>query len=391
MNFFSKYFCCYIFRHIAREALPLAFIFALTGAWTPLAMAHSASDSFFTLELKQDSLSGRLDLALRDLEYLLSLDDNQDGAITWGELRAHRSAISAYVSERLSISRDAQPCEFHIRDLLVDIHSDGAYAVLQLEGACPKALQENDRLSVVYRMFFDADPQHRGLFDMTVQGLQHIGVFTPGRTEISFEAGQSTSAEQAVHFLKEGILHIWGGFDHILFLLALLFPAVLQRDGKSWHGASSYKKVLIAVAGTVTAFTIAHSITLALSVMHVVVLPSRFIESVIALSVALAALNNLYPLCRAEKVWAVAFVFGLMHGLAFAEVLRDLRLSGWALGISLISFNVGVELGQLSVISLFLPLAYALRHTRFYRTVVLHGASLGVFFLAMRWFVQRAF
>ncbi len=139
----------------------------------------------------------------------------------------------------------------------------------------------------------------------------------------------------------------------------------------------------------VTAFTLAHSLTLTLASLELVTLPSRWVESAIAASVAVAALNNLVPLFRGRRPLA-AFAFGLLHGFGFAGVLADLGLPQSSLVLSLFGFNVGVELGQLAIVAVFLPLAFLTRRTAFYRGLMTGGSALIVIIGAL-WFVERAF
>ena len=140
----------------------------------------------------------------------------------------------------------------------------------------------------------------------------------------------------------------------------------------------------------VTAFTLAHSITLSLAALGLISLPSRLVESAIAASVIFAALSNLRGAVELKR-WVMAFVFGLIHGFGFASVLADLGLPQNALVLALVGFNVGVEIGQLAIVAVFLPLAFLLRRTRFYQVAVLKGGSLIVALLATWWLVQRAF
>jgi HupE / UreJ protein len=140
----------------------------------------------------------------------------------------------------------------------------------------------------------------------------------------------------------------------------------------------------------VTAFTVAHSITLSLATLGWVDLPSRLVEATIAASVVLAALNNVWPFFQGRR-WMVAFGFGLIHGFGFASVLADLGLPRDALALALVGFNLGVEAGQLAIVAAFLPWAYALRQGVFYRRVVLWGGSLAIAAIAAAWFVERAF
>jgi hypothetical protein len=140
----------------------------------------------------------------------------------------------------------------------------------------------------------------------------------------------------------------------------------------------------------VTSFTAAHSITLSLAALGLVSLPSRLVESAIALSVVLAAANNIWPVV-AHKRWLVAFGFGLIHGFGFASVLAELGLPADALVLSLLGFNAGVEIGQMAIVAVFLPLAFLLRRTRFYlRGVFLVGSWL-IMLVALVWLAERVF
>jgi hypothetical protein len=188
----------------------------------------------------------------------------------------------------------------------------------------------------------------------------------------------------------EGVWHIWIGFDHILFLVALLLPAVASRVQGKWQALPAFKPAFWSVLKIVTAFTVAHSITLSLATLGVISLPSRWVESIIAFSVVVAALNNIFPLFS-ERRWAMAFLFGLIHGFGFATVLADLGLPQNALILALVGFNLGVECGQLAIVAGFLPLAFFLRHTWFYRRVVLFGGSILIAILAAVWLAERAF
>jgi hypothetical protein len=272
---------------------------------------------------------------------------------------------------------------------MLDKHSDGTYAVLTLAARCDSPGQA---LTARYSLLFDVDPSHRGL----VQWIAAGGA-TPQALVFGTDSAQQALALQPQgawrtlkQYLVDGVWHIWIGYDHILFLLALLLPSVLVRRGREWAGVDRFGRAVTEVVKVVTAFTLAHSITLSLAALDVISLPSRLVESAIALSVIFAALNNLRGTIHSRR-WVLAFAFGLIHGFGFASVLADLGLPQQALVVALVGFNVGVELGQLAVVAAFLPLAFGLRGTRFYRTGVLKAGSLAVALLAGWWFVQRAF
>jgi hypothetical protein len=272
---------------------------------------------------------------------------------------------------------------------MLERHSDGTYAVLALQARCATLA---DRLQVHYSLFFDVDPTHRGLVQWTPLGASQPQalVFAADSARQELRLAAPSGWETLRQYVVEGIWHIWIGFDHILFLVALLLPAVLVREGGAWSPTPSLKRATVEVLKVVTAFTLAHSITLSLAVLGFVSLPSRVVESVIAASVVVAALNNLRGTIDRRR-WVMAFVFGLVHGFGFASVLADLGLPQGALALALVGFNVGVELGQLAIVAAFLPAAIALRGTRFYRIGVLRFGSLVVAALASWWFIQRAF
>ncbi|WP_300318975.1 HupE/UreJ family protein [Accumulibacter sp.] len=350
------------------------------------ALAHKASDSYLILDVSGNTLSGQWDIALRDIDFALGLDLDGNGEITWGEVRTRHADIDAWALGRLGVQRGG-PCRVRVTDHLVDSHTDGAYAVLQLAGECPRA---DGDVSLSYRLLFELDALHRGLLRLTVDGTPHSAVLAPERAEQRFAAGQGSRLAQFAQYLVEGIWHIWIGFDHILFLLALLLPAVLVHQEGRWRGVPHFRDALREVLWVVTAFTIAHSITLSLAALGLVSLPSRLVESAIAASVVLAAANNLKPLVEGLR-WLVAFAFGLIHGFGFASVLAELGLPQQALVLSLLGFNVGVEVGQLAIVAVFLPLAFALRNTAFYRRGVFVGGSLATLTIALVWLIERAF
>jgi hypothetical protein len=354
------------------------------------AFAHKPSDSYLTLAVADGKVDGQWDIALRDLDVALGLDTDQDGAITWGEVRAKHAQIASYALARLTVGSAGAPCAPVMREQLIDQHSDGAYAVLHFGLDCAAAPAS---LDVDYRLFFDIDPQHRGLVKVAAQGDARAGIFSADAPSQRFDLADAAPLAQFAEYLREGVWHIWTGFDHILFLLSLLLPAVLVRGpapGGAWTGVPRFRAAFLDVFKVVTAFTIAHSITLTLAALGMVSLPSRFVESAIAASVVLAALNNVRPVVYGGR-WIFAFLFGLIHGFGFASVLTDLGLPQGSLLLALVAFNLGVELGQLAIVAVFLPVAYAIRDTALYRRAVFVGGSLLVAAIAAAWLVERAF
>jgi hypothetical protein len=363
----------------------VALLFAAAAMMAAPAQAHKPSDSYLTLDVQGRTVDGQWDIALRDLDMAIGLDGDGNGELTWNEVRGRGDAIAAYALARLKLAGGGSACPLHITGLLLDEHSDGAYAVLRLRGECGA---EVATLDVDYRLLFDIDPQHKGLLQLRHGGQASTAIFDPDSARQTLRVADASALRQFGDYVRHGIWHIWIGFDHILFLLSLLLPAVLVFHERRWQGRPTFRAAVLDVLKIVTAFTLAHSITLTLATLGVVALPSRLVESAIAASVVLAALNNLWPLFHGRRALA-AFVFGLIHGFGFASVLLDLGLPKASLLLSLVGFNVGVELGQIAIVTLFLPLAFMLRNSAVYRKGILGVGSCMIALLALAWLVER--
>jgi len=351
-----------------------------------LSFAHKPSDSYLRLTVDESIIQGQWDIALRDLEHAIGLDGNDDGTITWGEVRTRHDAIASYALSRLQLNEANSQCWTHMQSHLIDHHSDGAYAVLQFSIHCPTI---PTILNLRYGLFFDVDPLHRGLLQVTHQSRTQTAVLSPEQPTVQLDLRTNSSWREFLEFGREGVWHIWIGYDHILFLITLLLPAVLWWKAGQWQAVESFRPALREVLSIITAFTLAHSITLSLAALEVVTLPSQWVESVIAGSVVFAALHNLFPIIQVRR-WIVGFVFGLVHGFGFASVLADLALPLTSMFVALAGFNIGVEVGQLCIVSAFLPLAYAIRHSWTYRYLAVQFGSVCIAGVAFIWFLERS-
>lgn len=366
---------------MSRLLLIVALLFGSTGS----AQAHKASDSFLRITVAAERVDVRWDIALRDLEFAIGLDNDADGAITWGEVRRADAAITAHALSRLAIRGDAADCPLAATAALKIIeHSDGRYAVLSVGGRCPSAPAQ---LEIDYRLLFDIDAQHRGLLNLAYGDATLTAVFAPDRRLQTFGSGSPARVFRT--YFHEGIWHVWKGADHMLFLAGLFLPAVLRRKQGGWVPARSLGAALRDTAALVTAFTLAHALTLALAASGVFSPPSRLVESLVAASVLFAGLNNLLPMVQ-RRLWLLAGFFGLIHGAAIAGALLELGLPAQGRVTALLAFNLGVELAQLALVAVVVPLCFAGRHSARFRNAVLVPGSLIVAIAGLAWLLQRA-
>lgn len=350
------------------------------------AMAHKPSDSY--LFLQKDGLV-RWDIALRDLEQALGLDNNQDGQLTWRELKQQESKISAYALSRLKLSQNETVCSLSLQVMQLDEHSDGAYAVLMLTPTC--SLAANAKLQFNYQLLFDLDSTHRGVLLDQREGISASSmIFSKEQPSLSISPEQLSTWSTFVNYIGEGVYHIGIGLDHLLFISMLILPAVLRVKDYVWEEVTSFQPAFWNLLKVITAFTVAHSITLSLAALNLVSLPSRWVESAIALSIIVLALNIFHPLVKQDQWW-LAFGFGLLHGFGFASVLMELEIPQSVLIQALLGFNLGVELGQLILVLLLFPLAYVWRASKFYQVPVLYGSAAITLILASIWLLERAF
>jgi hypothetical protein len=356
-----------------------------------LALAHKPSDSYLSLTVEDGgTLSGQWDIALRDLERAVGVDRNRDAAITWGELKASRDELRDHILSRLTVTARNEDrervCVLDNVDLKVDDHVDGAYAVFLLNGDCgmsPLALTLN------YRFLFDRDASHQGLVDVRFgDGSSQAVALSNAHREQTLRRDGGNGLTALATFFRQGVHHILIGYDHILFLLTLLFPAVLVWRQGAWQPKESMRESLLTTLGIVTAFTVTHSLTLALASLGLVNLPSWLVESAIAITVGLGAASNLAPQYFPRR-WVMALVFGLIHGLGFAAVLSDLGLEGGSLVLTLLGFNLGVEAGQALIVLVFVPAAFLVRRTAAYRRWFVPIGSVAIIAIASVWAVER--
>ena len=371
------------------------------------AQAHKSSDAYLFFDQQPERTTLRWDIALRDLDQALALDADGNRDLTWGEVRAAWPRIDALALASLAVPG----CAFEVSGHALEQRNDGAYAVLQMSAPC----QMTAGAALHYSLFVDIDPTHRGIVRHTLAGAApSLRMLVPAAIPVAVRAAVSVAAASPAlspapavavalpapasptpatdghspSFIGEGVHHILTGYDHLLFLLCLLLPSVLRREPGRWLAVAGWREALLPVAKTVTLFTLAHSVTLALAALGWVKLSPSFVEPAIAATIMLAAFDNLRPWLLRWRGW-VTFVFGLIHGFGFAGVLGELDLPPAQFGWALFQFNLGLELGQLSLVLLVVPLLFALRRRPAYVPVVLRAGSGLALLLAAVWLVER--
>jgi hypothetical protein len=351
------------------------------------AAAHGIGMSQLRLRIDGAHIEGEWEIQLRDARRALGLDPTVAGEPGWREVRDRESQLRAYLAGRLSLTGDSLACPLELTPAPMEWQLLQSQVMFHLVAACPS---EFKRLGIHCDFLFDLDPTHRAYFSVEDARVTSVGALDAGLRSVAFDVHQFHVLSTITEFIREGTHHIWTGFDHMLFLLALLLPAPLVRKGVDWSPRAGFWRTAREVTKVVTAFTLAHTLTLCLSFFGAVTLRAQWVEVGIAFSVFAAAWNNLRPFLPG-RAWVMAMTFGLVHGLGFAGALSNLMLPRHARGLALASFNVGVELGQLAVVALMLPLLYGSSRRSWYPRLVMGAGSVVIAWLAVIWMLERGF
>ena len=363
--------------------LRLACALLALGGTVVAAGAHDLRVATLTMtDAAADSLMLTVTLDAQDVDQLIALDDNVDGMLQWREFDAHRDELAGLVTRQLGIGRGSRACGLHPRHGSGVLGGQPAMLALVFTLRC---LDAGESMTIQHQLLTDVDPAYPLLLRVGAPDAPAVAL-APGTHRIAWpvnagidQAGTAAGPTRLVDFATLGVHHILTGLDHVAFLLLLLLP--VARDG-------SLRQQLLAVAGIVTAFTLAHSVTLSLAVNGSLTLPGRPVEIVIAASVILAGvLNALRP--RHRIGWLLAYAFGLVHGVGFAGALAETTGAAGLPVPELIAFNVGVEVGQLLLVSIALPLLATLGDRARFRRVVQPAISLSLAASGVVWLAQR--
>lgn len=383
------------------------------------AQAHKGSDAYLSVQplAANDTLVFDLAIALKDLDLMVPIDADADARITWGEVKAatpalltllrHTAQLTVGDSATASMAEPAT-CQLPWRFDGLERRSDGAYFKLTAQARCPAGAA----LALRYTLLKEVDTNHRLIVTGRLDGLDLLTTASPRQpdpvllrsassapaaAERSAPTSTSVSSERGawrtlMDYLSLGLHHLLEGYDHLAFLLALVLPLRLWL-GKGAGPAhtptpGAERGAWWALLRTVTAFTVGHSITLMLATFGATEASPTWVEPVIAASIAITALLNIYPVRGLRTEW-LALGFGMVHGFGFAGLLQEAAAPTGLLPWALAGFNLGVEAGQLLAVSGWVLLSQAVSRQAWYPRVVVRGGSLGLTALAMFWFWQR--
>ncbi len=352
----------------------LAALLALIASTS--AHAHATSTTYLVATETSERLAITWDLPVAELHWALDLDADGDGRILWAEIETHHVAIESLVLGQLAVAMQNVACPATLEDLLLTSHASEPYLSLAFRARCPVS----GPLAIAAGLFLDASTSRRTLIDITT-AAGHFTATLSSHEPLWLEPEVPSALATFIDFIGQGTWHVWIGYDHLAFLVLLLLPSV-RRDSKVGEMSRDLLKI-------VTAFTLAHSITLALAATDTVRLPVQAVELTIAASIVVAAALNL---CPAAGHWRLplAFGFGLVHGFGFANALAEIGSQGTRLVPVLAGFNIGVELAQLSVVAVLLPALLWLRNSSFYAARLVPAASVAMMLAGAAWLAARA-
>jgi hypothetical protein len=362
--------------------------------WLPPSHGHQLSTGYLKLTVDQQNqqqFNGQLQIRLFDLERSVGIDADQNGTVLWQEVLLRQSAISDYIRGNLVVSSQYTQCVLGVSPPFQAVrHLDEGYLHVNMIHSCDGNVQDQT-LEVDYRGIFTQDADHKLLLNIEGFGQNPArgisAVLASNKQSVEFEASRSYVLDTFLSYLYQGVVHILMGTDHILFLVVLLLSCVLRREDGKWTVQNSLSPVLKKAAWIVTAFTLAHSITLTATALGWLSPNIGWVEIGIAMSVLLTAMNNIWPLV--VRLGWITFAFGLLHGVGFASVLSDLGLSSEHQLVSILAFNLGVELGQLGILLVVLPLLFLIRNFSLYSLLVLKSGSFIIGLVALNWAIQR--
>lgn len=336
-----------------------------------LASAHEIGLSYGTYRIEDGALLADLTFAEKELQALFALDTDRDGILSGAEIDASKPVLEAKLVPLVRVAA-GDDCSGAI-ERVERVENDGLRSLVRYRCSAPISLA-----SVELAFLEAVEPGHRHLVQAKSAGSALELVARRGHADFKLAAEGTAAPEQSHGAVSDlfvlGIEHILVGIDHLLFLLALILVGGQLRT----------------LVGVITAFTLAHSVTLGLAVLGIWSPSGSVIEPAIALSVAYVAIENWF-VQDAKHRWRIAFAFGLLHGFGFAGALGELSVSAAQVPLALLLFNLGVEVGQLGVLAVILPPILLLRRKEGFRVLGVRAISVGIALIGVYWFVTRVY
>ena len=382
-----------------------------------LSFAHRPGQSYIYFVVKDNSITGNYQMNVKDINAHLGTSLTNESTLS--DYQPYLADLQAYALEKSSFEVEGVSCK--VRFVEPDLVETGAGTFLILYFELENVTTTPDAITVKFDFFYEYEASHSNW--LMIESNWKGGIFNNERIpSLIFDSSRGKQVLDFTQFtvmrgfllmVYQGMKHIWIGFDHILFLLALLLPSVIARRREDtltpfsekigsnspllllapqlpqWGPLEKFRPAFLNVVKVVTFFTIAHSITLSIAALELIQLPGRAVESIIALSIAIAAFHAIRPVFT-QREWLIVFGFGLFHGFGFASVLGDLGVTGEYMLLTLLGFNLGVEIGQIVIIILIFPFLFWLRNTKLYPYMLTLG-SIALVGVALYWFAGRAF
>ena len=350
-----------------------------------MSFAHQLSTAYLSGSFNDTGLfQGQWQVRLYDLEQAIGIDEDGDGELRWRELQNRAEIVTKYLQYHLTFSRANQECTFALEpDWKIDEHFNEAYLLLPVRAQCAIA----GTVKINYSAFFEIDSQHKLLLSLLNEKNSVPYILSDSTPSLEINEQSGSRFKTFTEFVKQGAVHIWIGLDHILFLISLLLTCALTRRDRHWIANPKIRDIVWRTTWIVTAFTLAHSVTLTATALNFINLPSRWVEVGIAITVALAALNNIFPLVL--RLGWLTFSFGLLHGMGFAGALGELGLPNDQKILTVLAFNLGVEIGQMAIVAIVLPVLIYVRKYYWYTRYTMAALSGIIVLIALQWIVQR--
>jgi hypothetical protein len=387
-------------RRLPAVVLGLALAVASLLATAVPASAHVLPTSTVVLDVRSDGIDAALRIPLDDLEAASGIDL---GARDAQALSAQEPAVEGYLAEHFQpTSSPGGSWTVDLADLAIETSEElgtGQYQALTATahltppaGGDPRSFDLGYDV-VVHRVVTHivlvsvrSDWAAGSLGSAREIGMIQLDTVSGDVVPLHVDLGAGSPWRGLVSMIALGADHIREGVDHQLFLLTLLLPAPVLLAGRRWAGAASPRRAVRRIATITLAFTVGHSVTLALGALGLPV-PQRPVEALIAVSILVAAVHAARPIFPGREA-LIAGGFGLVHGMAFSATLTELQLTGGQLAVSLLGFNIGIELMQLAVVALVLPPLIVLAHTRAYPPLRFLAAALTAV-AAIGWLATR--